>query len=124
VLEDKAVRIARGASHFWLVGISDFWEGPHDLRGAFGLVTDHAPVLAFRHNPDVFSEIRQRFSLLIAGHTHGGQVHLPFLGRPIVPSKYGERFAYGDVVEGGRHLYVSPGSARASCPFASGCRRK
>jgi uncharacterized protein len=116
VLEDKAARIVRGASHFWLVGISDFWEGPHDLHAAFEPVTDDAPVLAFTHNPDVFPEMRQRFSLLIAGHTHGGQVHLPLLGRPIVPSKYGERFAYGHVVEGGRHLYVSPGLGTSILP--------
>ena len=47
VLEDKAVRISRGSAHFWLVGISDFWEGPHDLRAAFDRVDDDAPVLAF-----------------------------------------------------------------------------
>jgi predicted MPP superfamily phosphohydrolase len=49
-----------------------------------------------------------RFSLLIAGHTHGGQVRVPLLGRPIVPWKYGQRFAHGHVVEGGRHVFVSP----------------
>ncbi|MGH8637119.1 MAG: metallophosphoesterase [Burkholderiales bacterium] len=116
VLEDKAARIHRGSAHFWLVGISDFWEGPHDLRRAFENVTDDASVLAFTHNPDVFPEIRQRFSLLIAGHTHGGQVYLPFAGRPIVPSKYGQRFAHGHVVEGGRHLYVSPGLGTSILP--------
>ena len=83
VLEDTAVRIQRGNAHFWLVGISDFWEGPH--------VT---------HNPDVFPSVSDRFSLLIAGHTHGGQVRVLLLGRPIVPSKYGQRFAFGHVVEG------------------------
>ena len=116
VLEDKAVRIQRGDAHFWLVGISDFREGPHDLRAAFEAVKDRAPVLAFTHNPDVFPEIRHRFNLLIAGHTHGGQVAIPFVGRPIVPSSYGERFAHGHVIEGGRHLYVSPGLGTSILP--------
>jgi hypothetical protein len=40
-----------------------------------------------------------RVSLTLSGHTHGGQVAVPFLGRPIVPSAYGERFAYGHIVE-------------------------
>ena len=116
VLEDKAVRIRRGDGDFWLVGISDFWEGPHDVRRAFSQITDNAPVLVFTHNPDVFPTILDRFSLLIAGHTHGGQVRLPVLGRPIVPSKYGQRFAYGHVVERGRHLFVTPGLGTSILP--------
>ena len=120
VLEDKAVRIERGGAHFWLVGISDFWEGTHDVQKALGLVTDSAPVIMFTHNPDVFPTIHGRFSLLIAGHTHGGQVRLPLLGRPIVPSEYGQRFAYGHVVEDGRHLFVSPGLGTSILPVRFG----
>jgi len=116
VLEDKAVHIRRGSAHFWLVGISDFWEGPHAVRKAFAQVADDAPVLMFTHNPDIFPMISDRFSLLIAGHTHGGQVNLPLLGRPIVPSVYGQRFAYGHVVEGGHHLFVSPGLGTSILP--------
>ena len=40
-------------------------------------------------NPDIFETAPEHLSLLIAGHTHGGQVYLPLLGRPMVPSKYG-----------------------------------
>jgi hypothetical protein len=61
-----------------------------------------------------------RFSLLIAGHTHGGQVRVPLLGRPIVPSKYGQRFAHGHVVEGGRHVFVSPGLGTSILPVRFG----
>jgi len=116
VLEDDAVRLRRGTDQLWLVGISDAWEGPHDVRKAFGRVTDGGPVVAFTHNPDVFPAIFARFDLLIAGHTHGGQVHLPLLGRPIVPSQYGQRFAYGHIVEGGRHLFVSSGLGTSILP--------
>jgi len=116
VLEDQAVQIRRGDTHFWLIGISDFWEGRHDIRKAMGRVTDDAPVLMFTHNPDVFPTISDRFSLLIAGHTHGGQVYLPLLGRPIVPSQYGQRFAYGHVVEDGRNMFVSPGLGTSILP--------
>ena len=116
VLDERAVRIQRGAAHFWLVGVSDFWEGPHDVRKAMSQVTDDAPVLMFTHNPDLFPKLSDRVSLLIAGHTHGGQVKLPLLGRPIVPSAYGQRFAYGHVVVGGRHLFVSPGLGTSILP--------
>jgi len=120
VLEDRAVRIRRGNAHFWLVGISDFWGGRHDARAAMTAVVDDAPVLMFTHNPDVFPGISERFSLLIAGHTHGGQVRVPLLGRPIIPSRYGQRFAYGHVVEGGRHLFVSPGLGTSILPVRFG----
>ena len=83
-------------------------------------IRDDAPVLMFTHNPDVFPVISNRFSLLIAGHTHGGQVHVPLVGRPIVPSKYGQRYAYGHVVEEGRHLFVSTGLGTSILPVRFG----
>ncbi len=55
-------------------------------------------------------------SLAIAGHTHGGQVALPLLGRPIVPSKFGERYAAGHIVEGERHLFVTTGIGTSVFP--------
>jgi predicted MPP superfamily phosphohydrolase len=55
--DSAAVPIKRGADHFWLVGISNFWEGASDVRKAMNLVTDDAPVLLFTHNPDVFPKL-------------------------------------------------------------------
>jgi predicted MPP superfamily phosphohydrolase len=54
--------------------------------------------------------------LTIAGHTHGGQVYVPGIGRPIVPSRYGERYAAGHVVEGDRHLFVATGPGTSILP--------
>ncbi|MCB1719590.1 MAG: metallophosphoesterase, partial [Candidatus Competibacteraceae bacterium] len=54
--------------------------------------------------------------LTIAGHTHGGQVYFPVLGRLIVPSRYGERFAIGHIQEAGRHMFVSPGLGTSILP--------
>lgn len=115
-LEDRAVEISRGGPPFWLVGISDYWTAPHDVRRALAQVTDGAPVLVFTHNPDLFPWIPSRVSLTLAGHTHGGQVNLPLLGRLIVPSRYGERYAIGHVVEDGRHLFVTAGVGTSILP--------
>ena len=52
----------------------------------------------------------------MAGCTHGGQVTLPVLGRMIVPSAFGERYAYGQVVEAGRHPIVSGGLGCSMIP--------
>jgi len=65
--------------------------------------------LVLSHEPDVFPQIDERASLTLAGHTHGGQVCLPLVGCPIVPSDYGQRFVSGHIVEHGRHLFVTTG---------------
>ncbi|WP_226646734.1 metallophosphoesterase [Microbulbifer variabilis] len=116
VLEDTSTKIAREDCAFRLVGISDFWEGPHNIDQAMAAVEDNELVMAFTHNPDIFPQIPQSIALTIAGHTHGGQVYLPMIGRPIVPSRYGQRYAIGHIVEEGKHLYVSPGVGTSILP--------
>ncbi|HEX5066941.1 MAG TPA: metallophosphoesterase [Myxococcota bacterium] len=116
VLEDAARRVEFGLCSFWLVGVGDYWEGKHDIGAALAEVTDSAPVVLFTHNPDLFPDVPARVTLSIAGHTHGGQVYVPGVGRPIVPSKYGERYAIGHVVEDGRHLFVSSGLGTSILP--------
>jgi uncharacterized protein len=108
--------LASGACSFWLVGISDFWEGEHNVRAALAPVPDSAAALAFTHNPDIFPEIPERVSLTVAGHTHGGQVYIPGIGRRVVPSRYGSKFAIGHVNEGGRNLFVSSGLGTSIFP--------
>ena len=116
VLEDQAVPVSRGSCRFWLAGIGDFWEGRHDVGATLASVPPGQPVLAFTHNPDVFPEIPERVSLTVAGHTHGGQVYIPLVGRPVVPSRYGQRYAIGHIVENGRHLFVTPGLGTSIIP--------
>ncbi|WP_413662135.1 metallophosphoesterase [Microbulbifer sp. CNSA002] len=116
VLEDKSVSLVSSECKLRLVGISDFWEGPHDVKKAMQGIDEGETILAFTHNPDIFPELPAELSLTIAGHTHGGQVYLPFIGRPIVPSSYGQRFAVGHIVEGDKHLYVSPGVGTSILP--------
>jgi len=115
-LEDDAARIRRGDAAFWLVGISDLLAGPHNFSAAMSRVTDDAPIVLFTHNPDLFPRITGRFSLMITGHTHGGQVDLPLVGRLVVPSRYGQRFAIGHIVENQRHLFVSSGIGTSIFP--------
>lgn len=116
VLEDEALELRRGKGSLWLAGISDFWEGAHNVQLALEKIPPQLPIIAFTHNPDVFPEIPSRVALTVAGHTHGGQVHVPIIGRPVVPSQYGERFAAGHIVEGGRHMFVSTGLGTSILP--------
>jgi predicted MPP superfamily phosphohydrolase len=116
VLENRSVELRRGDCAFWLAGVGDFWEGRPDVAGTLQDIAPDAPVLVLTHNPDVFPDVPDRVALTIAGHTHGGQVRVPFVGRPIVPSAHGERYAIGSVVETGRHLFVTPGVGTSILP--------
>ena len=58
-------------------------------------------------------------ALTVAGHTHGGQVRL-FGYAPVVPSRFGARYAYGHVVEAGRNLVVSGGLGCSGIPVRFG----
>ena len=117
VLEEMAARRHTPAGPFWIAGISDLWTGTHDIATALAAVSrDGAPIILLTHNPDVFPLVPHSVSLTLAGHTHGGQVRLPFIGTPIVPSKFGERFAAGHIVEGGRHLFVATGLGTSILP--------
>lgn len=120
VVDDRACPVGGGDDRFWIVGISDLWEGPHDWRRALAQVTDDRPIIALTHNPDLFPLLPARFTLTVAGHTHGGQVSVPWLGAPIVPSLYGQRYAAGHVVEDDRDLFVTTGIGTSIIPVRFG----
>jgi uncharacterized protein len=111
VYENDAVRLAKDGRAFWLAGLGDqdaFLPsrrlhpgrryGVDDLAGTLAKVTDDAPIILLAHEPDIAARVPERVSLVLSGHTHGGQVRL-FGWSPVVPSRYGNRFAYGHVRE-------------------------
>jgi hypothetical protein len=116
VLENDAAMIERDGAAIWIAGIGDKWEGKPDIASALAKVNNGAPIIALTHNPDIFPSIPARVALTIAGHTHGGQVALPIIGRPIVPSVFGQRYAAGHIVEGSKHLFVSSGIGTSILP--------
>jgi len=115
-IEPDASRAGRGLAPFWIVGVTDLLRGPHDLALAMAGVTDDAPALLLTHNPDLLPEVPERIRLTLAGHTHGGQVRIPLLGRPIVPSRHGERYAAGLVIDEGRRMFVTTGLGMSILP--------
>ena len=116
VIDNQAHRIDRPEGDFWLLGIGDVREGSPKIDEPLAAIQDSLPVIAFTHNPDLFPAIPARVTLTLAGHTHGGQVVIPLVGRPVVPSEFGERFAYGHIVEDNRHLYVTGGLGTSILP--------
>lgn len=116
VLMDEAVRVEAGGAALWVVGLEDLATPRRvDLRRAFAAVDDSAPVVVLSHTPDIFRSLPANAALLLAGHTHGGQVWLPLLGRPVVPIE-DTRFAYGHVVADGRQAVVTGGLGMSILP--------
>ncbi|TKR30832.1 metallophosphoesterase [Luteimonas gilva] len=118
VLENQAAEIRLSGCTFWIAGLGDFWEGHPNIGATFAAVDDAAPVVALTHNPDLFPRIPARAALTVAGHTHGGQVRLPFIGTPVVPAR--QRYVSGTIVENGKTLFVSPGIGTSILPVRFG----
>ena len=87
-----------------------------DVGAALAGVPEDAAVLLMIHDPDLFPWVPPRVALTVAGHLHGGQVNLPVVRRAMLPTRYGDRYLAGLVVEGGRHLYVSAGLGTSGLP--------
>ena len=116
VLENEAHRVLYQGKPLWVVGIADLWTRKPDIEGSLRQVEGTDPVILITHNPDIFPHVPPRVNLTLAGHTHGGQVNLPVVGRLVVPSRYGQRYAMGHVVENGRHLFVGGGVGSSILP--------
>lgn len=111
VLDNRAERIERPGGAFWVAGLADMHSPrqPPTVSGTLADVTDDAPVIVLTHWPDPFVDVPDRVALTLAGHTHCGQVNLPFFGRLVHASQMSERWACGLYDEGGRKLFVTGG---------------
>jgi uncharacterized protein len=113
VLENGA--LAAGNT-LWVAGTADTRHRRPELDAALRDVPAGAPVILMSHDPDLFPRVPARVALTVSGHLHGGQVGVPLIRRPFLPSRFGERYARGHKVEGGRHLFVSAGLGTTGWP--------
>jgi len=129
VLENDAVLLNDRGHRFWLAGLGDQiayrlgpsrFRGVDDLPGTLKRVATSDPVILLAHEPDIFTHVPPRVALTLAGHTHGGQIVFPMMPPLWVPSQYGPRFAYGHIVEQGRHMIVSGGLGCSNLPLRLG----
>jgi uncharacterized protein len=114
LLENDAVRVRDG---LWVAGLADTRHRFPDLDAALRKPPKDAAVLLATHDPDVFPDVPDQVALTLAGHLHGGQVNVPILRRAVLPTRYGERYLAGHIVEEGRHIYVSAGLGTAGVPL-------
>lgn len=117
-----------------VAGLGDLLTDTLDVEAAFRGVPDDMPRLLLEHVPDAAEDPRlgatgpPRFSpgfparvdLMLSGHTHGGQVRIPGLGTPIVPSRFGQKYA-GGLVDGPRfRVLISRGVGMSILPVRFG----
>ncbi len=106
-----------------IVGLDD----PHVHRGDLRVAPRHTPDalgLAVVHSPDPAPELAALgYDLVVAGHTHGGQIRLPVIGALVTNCSLPSRLARGMSRLGGSYLHVSPGLGTSKyAPFRFLCR--
>ena len=84
---------------------------------------EDGPVLLLVHRPEAFPQAaRVGFPLVLAGHTHGGQVVFPFVGAPRVPSRYGQKYLHGLVKTPHTQVFITRGLGTVTPPLRFCCR--
>ena len=126
-MENDAVRLAKGADPFWLLGLGDQMayrtdrfstRGIDDLDGTLRQVSDDAPAILLAHEPRIFRRTPARIALTLCGHTHGGQVNLPqWMDQKLRPGYMQHNgLVYGHMVDQNRHIIVSAGLGTSILP--------
>ncbi len=120
ILENEVVRLDVRGTPLWLAGLADLWTRVQRVEQTIAQVPDGETVIALTHNPDIFPQLPQRVPLMLAGHTHGGQVRFPLIGSVVEASRFGERYEVGHVFENGHHLFVTTGIGTSIVPVRFG----
>lgn len=106
----------------WVGGVDDLWRGEPDAAAALAGAGEGQASVLLSHNPDLLPDLPRRVGLVLSGHTHGGQIRLPVVGAPVVPSRYGQRYAMGWVQGAhGTPGYVSRGLGVSGLPLRNLC---
>ncbi|KJU85391.1 metallophosphoesterase [Candidatus Magnetobacterium bavaricum] len=123
-LRNKNVRIKRGAHSIYILGIDDYWERSCSLMDACKGIDIQAVKILLSHNPDINIDIessKKKIDVVLAGHTHGGQVVFPFIGAPFLPSTLGQKYISGVVKDGVRQTYITTGVGNNMIPMRYNC---
>jgi predicted MPP superfamily phosphohydrolase len=123
VLNNAHTTLQRGPDALQLSGIDDWTWNAVDWPGAFSGLKPDTPTILLSHQPTVLDlEQTQNVSLILSGHTHGGQVRLPFVGAPARFATNDLKYDRGLFRRGGTQLYVSSGTGVIGLPVRLGVR--
>ena len=110
-LEGANIRVLMNSStkfdDIYIAGVEDLKTGTPNIETA--LENAEFPRILLTHTPDIYYDVKEDVDLILAGHVHGGQVRLPFIGSLIVPSIFGTEFACGDYKKTQNRMIVTKG---------------
>jgi uncharacterized protein len=124
VLANRSVPLERNGQRVWLAGIEDALQERPNLIAALpaGRRREDEPVILLAHEPD-FADyaVGRQIDLVISGHTHGGQILLPFVTPFMLPA-LGTKYVHGHfTLRDGMQLYVNRGIGAVNLPFRFNC---
>jgi hypothetical protein len=121
VLGNQSAPIEARGARFWLAGVDDVMEKRSDLSAALHGVPANESVVLLAHEPD-FADYVARFpvDLQLSGHSHGGQVRIPFV-RPLWLPPLAKKYVWGLFKIGGLTLYTNPGLGTVGLPVRMNC---
>jgi predicted MPP superfamily phosphohydrolase len=122
LLHNRAERFGWGGHALQLVGVGDLWSNQVEPASAFNSVSAGEPVVLLAHNPDTKDELGSRYpwDLMLSGHTHGGQLRIPYYGAPFAPV-FDHRYIEGLKPWNGRQIYITRGVG-STVPLRFNCR--
>ena len=132
VLQNEVAVIEKDSARLRILGMIDHlslrrgWKGTSEDARQQVEAAGTGDILVLQHSPDIINVISGEFSispdlrLMLAAHTHGGQISFPLIGPPFVPSGYGQKYARGHVRENGVDMFVTSGLGTSIMPFRFG----
>ncbi len=129
VLQNEVAVIENEGKKLRILGLNDHmkvttWNAYSEAAKQAALPTDKTgDLVVLQHSPDIVHlitgdlAISDDLKLMLSAHTHGGQIWLPILGRPVIPSSYGQKYAYGHIKDRGLDMYVTSGIGTSVLPF-------
>ncbi len=115
VLQNEAVKLGP----LVVGGVDDDYSGHDDVPAtlaAMDLLGPGVPLI-LSHSPDIIPDVQRPVAAIFAGHTHCGQIRFPFVGALTYVSRYGDRFACGDMTDRGQRVFVGAGLGTSLLPL-------